>query len=83
MTRFKCVQANVIVHPKPFVIHDFTIASKIMSMEQFLAAAVEQGVLAQDEIEVWQRELRAADAGGVVYICGDDVCGGRKEVKIP
>ena len=50
----------------------------VMSREQFLAAAQEQGVLAGDDAEKWQRELWAADDegrftftgimfGGVIY----------------
>ena len=30
----------------------------MMSREQFLAEAQEQGVLARDEVESWQRELK-------------------------
>jgi len=33
-------------------------------------AAQEQGVLAQDEIEAWQRELKAADAEGQFTFAG-------------
>ena len=36
----------------------------MMNMAQFLAAAVEQGVLARDEIVAWQRELKEADTEG-------------------
>jgi len=39
-------------------------------MKQFLAAAQEQGVLARDEAEKWQRELKAADAEGRFTFAG-------------
>ena len=61
---------NVTVHPEPLVLHDFALASKMMNMEQFLAAAVDQGALARDEVEKWQRELKAADAGGRFMFAG-------------
>jgi hypothetical protein len=62
------------VYPEPLVLHDFALASKMMNMEQFLAAAQEQGVMARDEAEQWQRELKAADAEGWFTFAGDDVC---------
>jgi len=37
------------------------LVSRIMIMEQFLAAAQERGVLARDGAEQWQRELKVAD----------------------
>jgi hypothetical protein len=40
------------------------------NMEQFLAVAVEQGVLARDEAEQWQRELKAADVEGRFTFAG-------------
>ncbi|MDD5189074.1 MAG: methyltransferase domain-containing protein [Methanoregula sp.] len=55
---------NVTVHPEPLILHDFALASKLMNMEPFLAAAEEQGVLARDEIVAWQRELKEADTEG-------------------
>ena len=61
---------NVTVHPEPLVMHDFGLAAKIMNMEQFLLSAQEQGVLAQDEVEAWQRELKAADAEGQFTFAG-------------
>jgi hypothetical protein len=33
-------------------------------MNQFLAAAVEQSVLSQGEVETWEQELKSADAAG-------------------
>jgi hypothetical protein len=39
-------------------------------MEQFLAAVLEQGVLAGDEVERWQRELRSVDTEGRVMVAG-------------
>jgi hypothetical protein len=47
---------DVTVHPEPLVLHDFALAAKMMNMEQFLAAALEQGVLARDEAEKWQKK---------------------------
>jgi len=41
-----------------------------MNTEQFLAAAQEQGVLAWDEIEVWQRDLKDEDAEGRFTFAG-------------
>ena len=61
---------NVTVHPEPLVLHDFALVSKMMNMEQFLAAAVDQGALAPDEIGAWQRELKAADARGQFTFAG-------------
>ncbi|MCX6686748.1 MAG: hypothetical protein NTV10_08985 [Methanoregula sp.] len=58
------------IHPEPLVLHDFSLVSRMMNMEQFLAAAQEQGVLAQDEIEAWQRELKSADAKGRFTFAG-------------
>jgi len=51
---------DITLHPEPLVLHDFSLASKMMNMEQFLLGALEQGVLARDEIEAWQREMIAA-----------------------
>jgi len=45
------VQANGIAHPEPLVLHDFANTLKMMNMDQFPAAALEQGVLARDEAE--------------------------------
>jgi len=39
-------------------------------MEQFPAAALEQGVLVWDEVKQWQRGLKAADAEGRFTFAG-------------
>ncbi len=41
-----------------------------MNMEQFLAVTQEQDVLAYDEIEAWQRELKAADEKAMFTFAG-------------
>jgi ubiquinone/menaquinone biosynthesis C-methylase UbiE len=41
--------ADVVIHPEPLVMHDFALASKMMNMEQFLAAAQEGGILCRNE----------------------------------
>ena len=61
---------DITLHPEPLVLHDFALASKMMNMEQFLAAAQEEGVLARDEAEKWQRELKSADAKGRFTFAG-------------
>jgi ubiquinone/menaquinone biosynthesis C-methylase UbiE len=61
---------DVIIHPEPLVLHDLALASKMMNMEQFLGAAQEQGVLARDDAERWQRDLKSADAGGRFTFAG-------------
>jgi len=61
---------DVAIHPEPLVPHNFALASKMMNMEQFLAAAVDQGALDRDGAEKWQRELKAADAGGRFTFAG-------------
>ena len=65
-----CGLPDITLHPEPLVLHDFALASKMMNMEQFLAAAQEPGVLAGDEIEAWQRDLRAADEEGWFTFAG-------------
>ncbi len=62
--------SDVAVHPESLVLHDFNLAAKMMNMEQFLAAALEKGVLARDEVEHWQRELKDADAKGRFTFAG-------------
>ena len=58
------------IHPELLILHDFALASKMMNMKQFLAAAQEQGVLAWDAIETWQGELKAADSKGRFTFAG-------------
>jgi len=69
--------SDVVVHPAPLVLHDFSLTAKMMNMDQFLAAAQEKGILAQDEVTSWLAELRAADvkgqftyAGLIFTVCG-------------
>ncbi|OPY37005.1 MAG: tRNA (adenine(57)-N(1)/adenine(58)-N(1))-methyltransferase TrmI [Methanoregula sp. PtaU1.Bin051] len=61
---------DVSVHPEPLVMHDFTAVATLMNMEQFLAAAQEKGVLAQDEVAAWLSELKAADERGRCTFAG-------------
>lgn len=61
---------DVVVHPEPIVMHDFSLTAKMMNMEQFLAAAREKGVLKSDEVTLWQQELNAADAKGQFTFAG-------------
>jgi len=60
----------VSIHPETPALHDVALVSRMMNMKQFLAAAQEQGVLARDEAEKWQRELKAADAEGRFTFAG-------------
>ncbi|MCX6682623.1 MAG: hypothetical protein NTY71_06525 [Methanoregula sp.] len=70
---------DITIHPEPLVLHDFDLVSRMMNMKQFLAAAQEQGVLARDEAEKWQQELKAADAEGRFTFAGMMFAvGGRK-----
>jgi len=61
---------DVPVHPEPLILHDFALAAKMMNMKQFLAAAVEQGVLARDDVATWLRELKAVDENGRFTFAG-------------
>jgi ubiquinone/menaquinone biosynthesis C-methylase UbiE len=67
--RKRCL-AEVVVHPEPLVLHDLALASKMLNMEQFLAAAQETGVLMQDDVSAWLAELRAAEAKGQFTFAG-------------
>jgi len=62
--------ADVAVHADTLVLHNFTLAAKTMNMEQFLSAALEQGVLARNDAEQWQQDLKAADADGRFTFAG-------------
>jgi hypothetical protein len=42
----------------------------MMNMEQLLAAVLERGVLARDDVEQWQQKLKAVDAGGRFMFVG-------------
>jgi len=55
---------DVVIHPEPLIFHDFSLAYRVLNMNQFLAAAVEQSVLSQGEVEAWEQELKSADAAG-------------------
>lgn len=55
---------DVVIHPEPLVFHDFSLAYRVLNMKQFLAAAVEQSVLSQGEVEDWEQELKSADSVG-------------------
>jgi len=61
---------DVVVHPEPLILHDFSLVAKMMNMEQFLSAAQEKGVLKPDEIVSWLQELKAADAKGQFIFAG-------------
>ena len=61
---------NVVIHPEPLVLHNFSLAVKMMNMEQFLTAAQEKGVLAQDVVEAWLADLKDADAKGQFTFAG-------------
>ena len=62
--------ADVVIHPEPLVLHNFSLAVKMMNMEQFLSAAQETGVLAQDEVATWLADLKDADAKGQFTFAG-------------
>jgi ubiquinone/menaquinone biosynthesis C-methylase UbiE len=62
--------SDVGVHPEPLVLHNFTVAAKMMNMEQFLASAQEKGVLGRDEVAAWLQDLKAADAKGQFTFAG-------------
>jgi ubiquinone/menaquinone biosynthesis C-methylase UbiE len=62
--------ADVVVHPEPLVLHDFSLAAKMINMEQFLSAAQEKGVLKPDEVEAWLQEMKAADVKGRFTFAG-------------
>ena len=62
--------ADIVVHAEPLVLHDFSLAAKMMNMEQFLGAAQEEGVLARDDVAAWLQELKAADARGQFMFTG-------------
>jgi len=55
---------DVVIHPEPLIFHDFSLAYRVLNMNQFLAAAVEHSVLSQGEVEAWEQELKSADAAG-------------------
>ena len=61
---------DVVVYPEPLVLHEFSLTSKMMNMEQFLSAAQEKGVLTRDEVAAWLQELKAADAKGRFMFAG-------------
>lgn len=61
---------DVVVHPEPLVLHDFSLAAKMMNMEQFLAAAQEEGVIPREEVAAWISELKDADAKGQFTFAG-------------
>jgi len=61
---------DVVVHPEPLVLHDFSLASQITNMTQFLAAALEQKILSPREADEWQQEMRSADAFGKFTFAG-------------
>ena len=61
---------EVVVHTEPLVLHNFSLAEKMMNMEQFLAAAQDQGVLARDEVVAWLADLKDADAKGQFTFAG-------------
>ena len=61
---------DVVVHPEPLVMHDFSLTAKMMNMEQFLSAAQEKGVLKPEEVASWQQELMMADAMGRFTFAG-------------
>lgn len=73
-TLFRCFRerglSDVVVHPEPLVMHRFTLASKMLHMEQFLGSAREHNVLTQDEIDTWLQELAAADKKGQFTFAG-------------
>jgi ubiquinone/menaquinone biosynthesis C-methylase UbiE len=61
---------EVIVHPEVLVLHDFSLAVKMLNMEQFLSAAQDKGVLARNEVASWLQELKAADVKGQFTFSG-------------
>jgi ubiquinone/menaquinone biosynthesis C-methylase UbiE len=70
---------DVVVHPEPLVLHDFSLACQVTNMTRFLAAAVEQNVLSLREADEWQQEMRSADADGNFTFSGMIFCvAGRK-----
>jgi ubiquinone/menaquinone biosynthesis C-methylase UbiE len=62
--------SDVIVHPEPLILHEFSLAFKMMNMEPFLAAAREKNVLSGSEVATWLAELKAADAKGQFMFAG-------------
>jgi ubiquinone/menaquinone biosynthesis C-methylase UbiE len=62
--------SDVVVHPAPLVLHDFSLTAKMMNMEQFLTAAQDNGVLARDEVASWLADLQAADGKGQFTFAG-------------
>jgi hypothetical protein len=44
-----------VIYSELLFFHDFSQAYRILNMNQFLAAAVEQSVLSQGEVESWNR----------------------------
>lgn len=67
--RDRCL-ADMAIHADPFVLHDFSLAAKMMNMVQFLSAAQEKAVLSRDEVDTWHQELKAADAKGLFTFAG-------------
>jgi ubiquinone/menaquinone biosynthesis C-methylase UbiE len=61
---------EVVVHPEPLVLHNFSLATKMMNMDQFLTAAQEKGVLERDEVAAWLADLKDADAKGQFTFAG-------------
>jgi ubiquinone/menaquinone biosynthesis C-methylase UbiE len=62
--------SDVSIHPEPLVLHDFSLAAKMMNLEQFLSAAQEGGVLKREDVAVWLAELKEADAKGQFTFAG-------------
>jgi ubiquinone/menaquinone biosynthesis C-methylase UbiE len=62
--------ADVVVHPEPLVLHDFSLTAKMMNMVQFLGAAQEKGVLAREEVAAWVGDLEEAYAKGQFTFAG-------------
>jgi ubiquinone/menaquinone biosynthesis C-methylase UbiE len=56
--------SDVVIHPEPLVFHDFSLTYRILNMDQFLAAAVEQSELSRGEVEAWVQELKSSDTAG-------------------
>jgi len=52
---------NVTIHPESLVMHDLESVFRLMNMEQFISSATENGVIPQEEIDLWQNEMKRAD----------------------
>lgn len=62
--------SDVVVHPAPLVLHDFSLTARVMNMDQFLASAQEKGVLTRNEVASWLADLKTADAKGQFTFAG-------------